>query len=510
MRQVRCALCALLAAPATCAGCRRGRGALLLVLPPPAAGMPRLPPWIPVHGRPAACWPSFLSCANSRPAWVSHTRGSPLPSAADAATALLWLPGGRLAVGAASGRLVCLQLSAELAAAQEAAAQSSAAALADGVARLQVAAAPEGPPAAAPMPAPAAAAPRPTPAAEASAAAVAAATAAAAAALARPGGRSPAAEGEGGLAASCSLPAAGPSTPRGQAGQEAAAGQYDLNPHGSGNGSGNGSGGSGSSAAADPSQTAFPPGRVPPPISLTRHSSEGSGSGGGGAPRRPRGARGGAGRSAAAPDAGGPGGGGGGPGGFSASLMHHIQAIRDNPPQQGHGRGHGHSGGDHQAAQLAGWGLGEPRRGARAEGRVGGAAGAAHRHVSAAAGRCGPQLPRTTLLASPPSRSRQPPHPLPPPPAGSPSGPSYVPWMVVPPQGPGGQPGGQAQMGGAGGGGGGPQGFAAFQAQAAMMQRMAMSQVLPVACWRVQAGACRSLLPVPRLRLACWLAVPGV
>lgn len=75
------------------------------------------------------------------------------------------------------------------------------------------------------------------------------------------------------------------------------------------------------------------------------------------------------------------------------------------------------------------------------------------------------------------------------PPAGSPSG-AHVPWTMVggqvAPGGPGAAaagpyagaaagPGGVAY--GGGGGGGSPSGFAQYQSQAAMMQRMAMQQV---------------------------------
>ncbi len=298
-----------------------------------------------------------------------------LPTYADAATALAWLPNGRLVVGAASGRLLCLQLSEQSTQTQPAEAAGGAAALADGMAGLSMApaatdgaaaaAAAEAAPAAA---AAAAAGGKPTAADEVSAAAVAAATAAAAAALAGPAGRScPSAPvDEEATLSSGSLPAAGPSTPRSKGDQEAAAGQYDTG-NGSGSGhsglsglSGSGHSGSGIQAPAESSVPAFPPGRVPPPINLTRHSSEsssGGGGGGNGGARGRRSARGGAGRSAAGSDPSAPGPGGAGSAGFSASLMHHIQAIRENPPQQGHGRGHTPA--SSQSPQLAGWGLGE-------------------------------------------------------------------------------------------------------------------------------------------------------
>lgn len=271
-------------------------------------------------------------------------------------------------MGAGSGRLLCLQLSEQSTQVPPAeAGGGGAAALADGMAGLTVvpeasdaeAAGTDASPTAAADPA----SPTPTAADEATAAAIAAATAAAAAALAGPAGRpcpAGAADEEGTLS-SHSLPAAGPSTPRSKGDQEMAAGQYD-------NGNGSGHSGSGAQAAADAQPTAdaavpaFPPDRVPPPINLTRHSSEGSGGsggggGGGGGARGRRSARGGTGRSSAAADPAVPGPGGAGSAGFSASLMHHIQAIRENPPQQGHGRGH--VGGSSQAPQLAGWGLGE-------------------------------------------------------------------------------------------------------------------------------------------------------
>lgn len=292
-------------------------------------------------------------------------------------TALLWLPGSRLVVGSSGGSIVALQLLQPAPASPgpaEAAGVSTPAALACSLATLAVedgqAAGGGGGCAAgeageAPPPADEGQAPDGPPAASgggspASVAAAEAAAAAAAAALAGPRSNSPTRSSN-----SISSQQAGPSTPRAVSGsgQDTQAVQYEP------------------AAAAGPSVVpqhsgadtqdtvpAVPHGppdqpaqqqglAMAPPTSASRQNS--SSSGGSGQPaRRLRGARGsGASRGGGgAAEGAAPGGGPSGSTGFSASLMHHIQAIRDNPPQGGHAS-------RLDQPQLAGWGLGESRTG---------------------------------------------------------------------------------------------------------------------------------------------------
>lgn len=285
---------------------------------------------------------------------------------ADAATALHWLLGGRLVVAAACGLLVCMQLSEQPQAGQPQ--EVAAVALADSVTLMQL------------SPCDYEAAPPPAgpeeedngtatvaPDAVAAAAAVSAATAAAAAALVPCSKSSPPPAGEAlpiaaSLPTSTSLTAAGPGAPLNLNGHTAA-GHYDAAP-------------------------GLSPAAALPPIAA-RQASIGNGSNGNGQARpRARGARGGVGRSG---DRGGdatPAGGSGGSAGFSASLMHHIQAIRDNPPQQGGGRSDHHQ-------QLAGWGLGAwagGEGGARSGGTCREAAVAAASAAAAHAGKVSPIL----------------------------------------------------------------------------------------------------------------------
>ncbi|KAL4436558.1 hypothetical protein ABPG75_003697 [Micractinium tetrahymenae] len=308
-----------------------------------------------------------------------------LEQADDAVTALLWLPGGRLVVGTAAGSIVALQLLLPVPSspAAGAAAISSPAAPAGSLEQLSVAdiqgpgpsgsgvavQAGEAPTTAGDSPVPdgaSAGSSGELPAAAAAAAAVEAATAAAAAALSRPGSKSPSRHSSN----SVSSQQAGPSTPRALSGsgQDTTAVQYEPAPPDH----------NGTDAQPAPSPPAqhqpasspfngqpaaqlAPQGGqqqgLPMPISLggSRQSSSSSG-GSGQLSRRPRGARGsgtsrssGGAADSATPGPGGP----AGSAGFSASLMHHIQAIRDNPPQGGPTS-------RSEQPQLAGWGLGSP------------------------------------------------------------------------------------------------------------------------------------------------------